>query len=294
MKNDNWDNLRIAWQLAQSGTLTQAGKVLRMNHTTVLRHINQLEDALDTKLFIRHQRGYQLTDAGRLLANEMPAIEQGVNRLIHQLEDMDQSDLGKLRITTLSGHSLLLNQAVKTFCQEYPNMQILINATEETVPVESGAVHLSIRVGREQPTEPDIIAKKLMPLKMDYYASTSYVENHGLPESHDEYNHHFWAMPSGTKQNLYFVKDVNKYLKADRVVYQSNLFADLYAVIKQGLAIGPITQFEAHEDSDLKPLNIEFSQSDEYLWFIYHRDLKHNSRIKSFYEHLSRSLVKYQ
>ena len=56
MTQPSWDDFRIAYLLAKSGTLTKAGKLLQMNHATVLRHINRLEEALDTKLFIRHQR----------------------------------------------------------------------------------------------------------------------------------------------------------------------------------------------------------------------------------------------
>jgi len=293
MQQENWDDIRIAWQLAQSGTLTKAGKVLKMNHTTVLRRINHLEAALDTKLFIRHQRGYQLTDAGVLLAKEMPAIEESVSRLINHIKDVEQSDLGKLRITTLTGHSQLLNQAVETFREEYPKMQVFITATEDAIAVESGAVHISIRIGKE-PKEPDIIIKKLLPLKIDYYASSSYISRYGLPKTPEEYNQHLWAMPSGGKQNLYFIKEIIRYLKSDQVIYQSNHFSDLHAVVERGLAIGPMTQFEADNYTNLTPLNIQFSGEEEMVWFVYHRDLKNNSRIKSFYQHLVTSLEQYQ
>lgn len=289
MKQENWDNLRIAWQLAQSGTLTKAGQVLRMNHTTVLRHINQLEAELDCKLFIRHQRGYQLTDAGVLLTKAMPDIEQSVHHLINRLRDSEQSDLGKLRITTLTGHSNLLNKAVETFRQEHPKMQIYVTATEESIPIESGAVHISIRVGN-QPTEPDVITKKLMPVKVDYYASSRYIAQHGFPEHIQDYNEHLWALPSGGKQNLYFVKEMMRHLKSDQVIYQSNYFSDINAVVQQGLAIGPMTEFDAKNNPDLTPLNIQFAQEHESVWFVYHRDLKNNSRIKSFYQHLTASL----
>jgi DNA-binding transcriptional LysR family regulator len=72
MKKIHWDDYRIALQVAQSGSLSKAAKLLQCNHATVLRHVNRLEDALNIKLFIRHQRGYKLTDAGQILVNELP------------------------------------------------------------------------------------------------------------------------------------------------------------------------------------------------------------------------------
>ena len=38
-----WDDLRVAYQVAESGSLSRAGKQLGINHTTVLRAVNRLE-----------------------------------------------------------------------------------------------------------------------------------------------------------------------------------------------------------------------------------------------------------
>jgi len=285
----SWDDLRIALQVAESGTLTKAGKMLNMNHTTVLRHVNQLEKSLNIKLFIRHQRGYQLTDAGKLMLTNMPDIRLAIDKLVHELTSVEQSEHGKLRITTLSGHSPLLNDAIEAFHQAYPHTKIQIIATEKTIPIESGITHISIRLGA-QPKEPDIIVKKIMNLNVGYYASKKYVEKHGVPKGIQDYNQHLWAMPSGIKQGVPFVKQVLTHLRSERIIYQSNLFSDLHAVISQGMAIGPMAEYEAKQFDNLIPLDINIDQEGEVLWFVYHKDLKANGQIQSFYQFLLDSL----
>jgi len=284
-----WDDLRIALQVAESGTLTKAGKALNMNHTTVLRHVNQLEESLNIKLFIRHQRGYQLTDAGSLMLKTMPQIRQSFDKLIHELTSIEQNEHGKLRITTLSGHSPLLNDAIDAFHQDYPNTKIQIIATEKTIPIESGITHISIRLGA-QPKEPDIIVKKLMNLNVGYYAAQSYIKKHGLPNTIKDYNQHFWAMPSGIKQGVPFIKQVLMHLRNDRVIYQSNLFSDLHAVIDKGMGIGPMAEYEAKAYPHLSRLPIDLDQDGEVLWFVYHKDLRANAQINAFYQLLVDSL----
>ncbi|KJZ11538.1 hypothetical protein TW85_17105 [Marinomonas sp. S3726] len=285
----NWDDFRIALQVAESGTLTKAGRMLNMNHTTVLRHINQLEESLNLKLFIRHQRGYQLTDAGRLMLNSVPSIRQDFDKLVHDLTSVEQGEHGKLRITTLSGHSPLLNNAIESFYREFPNTKIQIIATEKTIPVESGITHISIRIGA-QPKEPDIIVKKLMHLNVGYYASEDYIARYNLPKSISDYNQHYWAFPSGLKQSVPFIKQVAMHVKEERIIYQSNLFSDLHSVINKGMAIGPMAEYEAKKYQGLKRLPIELDQDGEVLWFVYHKDLKTNIHIQAFYRHLINSL----
>ena len=289
MRNINWDDFRIALKVAQFGTLTHAGKALQMNHTTVLRHINHLEDALNIKLFIRHQRGYQLTDAGEIMATEVPKINEHFNQLINQMSNTEQNTHGHLRITTLSDYASLLSSALKSFRGEYPNIRIQIMATEQVIPVESGSAHISIRAGR-QPASPDIIVKKLMNLNMDYYASDEYIEAYGLPKNTQEYSQHYWAMPSEEKHHLPFIKTVIRHLKNEQIIYQSNHFSVLRSAVLEGIAIGPIAKHKAIQYPQLKPLNVKINQDDEALWFIYHRDLKNNTRINALYNYLSESI----
>jgi len=291
MRDANWEDFRIALKLAQFGTLTKAGKELNMNHTTVLRHINQLEEALNLKLFIRHQRGYQLSEAGKILLEEVPRIDEQFTRLINQLGNIEQNTQGHLRITTLSDYSSILNPALKAFRDSFPKIRIHIIATEEVIPVESGSVHVSLRAGR-QPTGPDMIVKKLMPLNMGYYASNEYIEKYGIPKHPDDYNQHLWAMPSGDKHHIPFIKSLLIHLKNEQIIYQSNHFPDLHAVVAEGMAIGPMAEHHAEKYPHIKRLPIEVDQEEEMLWFVYHKDLKNSTRIKALYAFLSKSISK--
>ena len=288
MREANWEDFRIALQVAQSGTLTKAGKALNMNHTTVLRHINQLEDALDSKLFIRHQRGYQLTEAGKILAEEVPDINERFVRLINQLGNIEENPQGHLRITTLSDYSFVLNPALKAFRKQFPKIRIQIIATEEVIPVESGSVHVSLRAGR-QPTGPDIIVKKLMPLNMGYYAADEYIQDHGLPKNESEYNQHLWAMPSGDKHHIPFIKSMLSHLDNKQIIFQSNHFPDLHAIVAEGMAIGPMAEHHAENYQHVRRLPIGLDQ-EEVLWFVYHKGLQDSSRLRALYEFLLQSI----
>ena len=74
----HWDNLRHFLAVARSGSLSGAARRLRVNPATVLRHIEQLEQELETRLFLREPSGYVRTSAGERLMARAVALEQEI------------------------------------------------------------------------------------------------------------------------------------------------------------------------------------------------------------------------
>ena len=74
----HWDNLRHFLAVARTGSLSGAGRCLGVNPATVSRHIEQLEQELETRLFLREPSGYVRTSAGERLMARAEALEQEV------------------------------------------------------------------------------------------------------------------------------------------------------------------------------------------------------------------------
>lgn len=277
----HWDDFRIANQVAISGTLSAAGEELGVNHATVLRHINRLEEALGSKLFIRHQRGYQLTEAGQIMQQAMPKIQSQLNQLAEDISLSENTHSGVITLTTVSDFSFLLNPALKQFQQVYPAIRIQIIATDERVPLESGEVHASLRMASEV-NEPDLIAHKIQDFKFQLWASQAYIDVHGFPKDESEYAQHQWVLPSGKKRNIPYIKRLLAKIPPEKLVYQSNNFRDINSAVYEGMGIGPVTERHPALMDGLVPLPEVSEQPYEvYLWFIYHKNIKNNQRVKA-------------
>ena len=61
---DKWAELRTAYQVAKLGTVSAAADALGFHRATVNRHIDVLEAEIGARIFIRHARGYALTELG--------------------------------------------------------------------------------------------------------------------------------------------------------------------------------------------------------------------------------------
>ena len=59
-----WDDFRTVLAVCREGTLSGAARLLGVNHSTVFRRINALEEKLGVRLFERLPEGYAMTEAG--------------------------------------------------------------------------------------------------------------------------------------------------------------------------------------------------------------------------------------
>jgi len=290
MKDISWDDYKIAYQVATDGSLTQAAISLRINHSTVLRRINQLEQAIEVKLFIRHQRGYKLTDAGSLLMDEMPEILAKFSSLENKLQNVEGEISGELRITTVSSYSPIITPILKRFRDAYPKIRLKLISTDDIVPLDSGIAHVSLRAGT-CPTGADLIVKQLTQLRTSYFASQSYVEQHGKPTSLKEFNQHQWVLPTPEKYRIPFINYIVDKIEKDRIVFQSNHFPDIHEAVLAGMGIGPLDEHQAALNPTMVSMNLEIPNKNESIWFVYHKDLKHSARIQCFYQFLKTTLA---
>ena len=260
MNNISWDDYKIAYQVARDGSLSQAGKSLNINHATVLRRINQLETALDVKLFFRHQRGYQLTDAGHVLMEEMPNLIAQFSRLENQLHNVEGHLRGELRISTVSSYSNVITPLLKRFHQQYPDIRIKLLCTDDIVPLESGIAHVALRAG-PKPDGSDLIVKPLSNFATAYYAAQSYVDEFGLPKNNSELKLHQWVMPTAEKHRIPFVRHVLQHISEENIVFQCNHFPDVTQAVVEGMGIGPVNAEHASLYDELVHVDLDIPRN---------------------------------
>jgi len=79
----DWNDLKAFLAVMRTGRLTVAAKSLRVEHSTLSRRINRLEQALDVKLFERMPTGYQPRVSRPEEFHPRPLAERCVNLSIH-------------------------------------------------------------------------------------------------------------------------------------------------------------------------------------------------------------------
>jgi DNA-binding transcriptional LysR family regulator len=143
----DWDDVRFFLAVARGGSVRAAAERLKVNHSTVLRRIAQLEKRLGAHMFEKLPSGYRLTDAGEEVLEFAAQMEASSNRLEMRVFGRDQSVRGLLRLTlapSLATHLLMPDFA--DFARQHPEVEMEILSIEEPVNLTNREADVAIRV----------------------------------------------------------------------------------------------------------------------------------------------------
>nr|MDA3888687.1 LysR family transcriptional regulator [Allgaiera sp.] len=185
----DWDKLRIFHAVADAGSLTHAGEVLHLSQSAVSRQIRALEESLNTTLFHRHARGLILTEQGELLFDATSSMVKRLDAASARIRDAEDEVFGELRVTTTIGFGTLwLAPRLSTLYDRYPDLKIDLMLEERVLDLPMREADVAIRM--KEPSQADLIRKRLMNIRMRLYASENYLAARGTPEKLEDLSQH--------------------------------------------------------------------------------------------------------
>ena len=139
---------KVFYYVGRLGSITAAAEALCISQPAASQAIKQLEKALNTKLFLRTQKGVRLTTEGKLL---YPYVERGMENLMdgeEMLKRLVDMDMGEVRIgaSDMTLQFFLLPY-LEQFHKEYPKIKVTVtNApTPETIRcLEEGKIDFGV------------------------------------------------------------------------------------------------------------------------------------------------------
>ena len=128
MQPMHWDNA-----VARSGSLSGAARRLGVNPATVLRRIQQLEQELETRLFLREPSGYVRTSAGERLMARAVALEQEIFACQETVAN-ETAVAGPVVITVTEAlASAFVLRHLSALRAAYPALRVELRRTDQTL-----------------------------------------------------------------------------------------------------------------------------------------------------------------
>ncbi|WP_456296738.1 LysR substrate-binding domain-containing protein [Vibrio sp. AK197] len=135
------------YMAAQQGSFKLAAQKLFVTPAAVSQQIRQLEEWLGVDLFTRHHREIRLTHEGQTLYRQAEKgfsyIQDGI-RLINQ--DPTPNQLSISTVPSFAQHWLV--PRIRQFREQYPDLAMLIEPTDQLVKFQDSSIDLCIRYGR--------------------------------------------------------------------------------------------------------------------------------------------------
>ncbi|MEX0319767.1 MAG: LysR family transcriptional regulator [Ruegeria sp.] len=291
----DWDKLRIFHAVADAGSLTHAGDKLNLSQSAVSRQIRALEESLNATLFHRHARGLILTEQGELLFDAATAMSKRLDAAAARIRDSEEEVFGELRVTTTFGFGTLwLAPRLPKLYEKYPDLSIDLMLEERVLDLPMREADVAIRM--KEPSQADLVRKRLMTVQMLLYASRDYLDRVGTPESLSDIKDHrlICQNPSSAQvgAGASLVQNLMTY-NPQSLLTVNNYFGVLQGVL-HNLGIGVLPDYVTEDFPDLVRVMPDIESADVPVYLAYPEELRHSQRIAAFRDFVQEEIISHR
>ena len=282
---DKWTELRTAYQVAKLGTVSAAADTLGFHRATVNRHIDVLESELGGRIFIRHARGYALTELGEDVLRVAQKAKELTDDLAGRVAGAKAAITGEIKLAILAPFTGLLIDAIADFRASNPKCMVQIDASEDLARLEYGEAHIALRAGAK-PDHPDYVVSNFFRVHFNLYAHDSYIERLGLPKNESELEGHQFVVPPANDSRLPFRPWINEHVRPEMIALSSRDFDVNSAAVASGIGMGFLADHQAQASPEFKRVLAPNHSWVIPLWLVTHVDLHRAEKVQAMLGHI--------
>lgn len=182
---DRLEAMAMLVAVAEKGSLSAAGRDLKVPLTTVSRKISDLERLLGTRLLIRSTRKLTLTDAGT-------AYLAAARRILEEVEEAEREAAGEFTVpkgelvvtAPLMFGRLHVLPVVADFLATFPEINIRLMLSDRNVDLIDDHVDMAVRIGKLP--DSSMVATQIGVMRTVTCASPGLLAGHGVPQTPDD------------------------------------------------------------------------------------------------------------
>jgi DNA-binding transcriptional LysR family regulator len=175
--------------VVEAQSITAGAEKLGLPKSNVSRRIKQLEESLGVKLIERSSRLFKLTESGADFYTGAITMLQNAAALTEQVTAKQTLPSGRLRMCGPSALThIMLQDTLIEFTATYPDIQLEFLSGGHKRSMQEENIDLLITIN--PPKDSTLIASPLMKVRLRFYASPNYLEQHGEPKTPEELEQH--------------------------------------------------------------------------------------------------------
>ena len=179
------DNIRTFVRVYELGSMSAAGRDLRISPAVTSSRISQLEEHLGVRLFQRTTRSLTPTEQGQSFYRGASEILEAIETAEAQIVNFTENPKGSLYVAAPLGVGRrLIAPQVPDFLSEYPEVSVRLRLTDRKVDLTTEGLDLAFFLG--QPEDSNLRIRKIADVPRVLCASPEYIEKRGMPESGED------------------------------------------------------------------------------------------------------------
>lgn len=290
MQHFDWNHLKAFLAVLELGSLSAASRKLAISQPTLGRHISELETALGITLFQRSRDGFAPTPATLTVAEHAKAVEEQAGAIGLAAAGSADEIAGTVRITA--------SQIVATYVLPSILSDLMLHESElEIELVPSNDVENLLRrdadiaIRMVEPTQLDLIARRLGDFELGVFARRDYLERYGTPAGPQQMAGHLVV---GYDRSDLVIRGFRQLgIEIDRHFFRlrcdDQVAAWQLVCAGCGIGFGPLLMGKA--EPDLVRIAADYAIPPLPVWLVTHRELRTSARIRRVFDYLAERLV---
>lgn len=164
----DWNDLQLFLAVAREGGLSPAARSTQRSAATLGRRMHALERDMGRELFVRHDRGYELTVEGRTL---LEALTETESRVLRLTGPRTQGSRPLVKVSAGTWTTFALIQQLDTLIGTPPDIRLRFISAEKVLDISHREVVIGFR--NRRPTEESLVCRKLGRIEFAPYATKS-------------------------------------------------------------------------------------------------------------------------
>jgi DNA-binding transcriptional LysR family regulator len=179
------ENVRTFVRVYELGSMSAAGRDLRISPAVTSSRISQLEEHLGIRLFQRTTRNLTPTEQGKAFYRGSVDILEAVENAEAQVANITVNLRGSIfSAAPLGVGRRLIAPRLPTFLDKYPEVNARLRLTDRKVDLTAEGLDLAFFLG--QPEDSNLKIRKIADVSRVLCAAPGYLERRGMPRNGDE------------------------------------------------------------------------------------------------------------
>lgn len=285
-----WDGLNEFINVVETESFTAAAKRLNVSVAHVSRQVNQLEDRLGTKLIHRTTRKLRLTEVGEVYYQHARKVLDELQEADRAVMEMEGKPTGKLRITAPVYYGeYFIAPLVNDFLLQYPQLDLELKLTNDTVDLVKDGYDLAIRLGTLDSSS--LMCRKLGRRTQYLCASPTYLTERGIPQTLADLSNH--RCLGGSLDHWRFIENGKLRNWKIGAGWSCNSGLALRDAALKGLGIVQLPDYYVHEalnNGSLVSLLEQYRLPDDGVWVLYPQNRHLSPKVRLLVDYLVENL----
>lgn len=283
----DWNQMRALLTTVEAGSLSAAARQLGLTQPTLGRQVAALEESLGIAVFERVGRNLVLTEAGRLLVDDLRAMGAAAERVALSAAAQSQSVEGVVRITVADVYAAyVLPPFVERLRKEAPGIRLDVLATGSISDLLRREADIAIRHVR--PEQDGLIAKRCSDSQAYVYGTPALLEKLGWPDSGEALARcEFVGDSSGNESYMAELRARGVNVGPENFTVSTQSGVSGWEWVRRGVVLGGMLERVARETPEVQVAVPSIAPILVPVWLVTHRELYTSRRMRLVFDMLA-------